>query len=256
MPAGIYTITNLVDGKTYVGSAFCFDKRWTVHQSALKNGNHGNIHLQRAWDKFGHGAFEFKIALHCDRAFLEVWEQIAIDGFRNTIGVSMMYNLSPFSNRPPVYYGDENVSRKHPEKLRRGDSHPRRLHPERWALSTSKFPPPLSGEKHWQKKHPEKSRLARMKGVTTTREQGGYNYIARGNNHPRRLHPEKYAKVIGETHGHAKLTEADVLEIRRLFSEGFTRKQIAELYKDKVKLANIKHIINGRAWKHLLPHSG
>lgn len=59
---GIYTITNIVNGKVYVGSAVVsFRKRKTQHYSDLKKGKHVNKHLQRAYNKYGESNLVFEI---------------------------------------------------------------------------------------------------------------------------------------------------------------------------------------------------
>jgi len=59
---GIYVIINLVDNKVYIGSTIRnFRKRWREHRDSLKDGNHRNTHLQRAWNKYGEENFEFQI---------------------------------------------------------------------------------------------------------------------------------------------------------------------------------------------------
>jgi group I intron endonuclease len=63
---GIYGIF-LSDGRCYVGStAQAFKKRWNEHRQRLNKGNHPNIHLIRAWQKYGSEAFEFKILETCN----------------------------------------------------------------------------------------------------------------------------------------------------------------------------------------------
>jgi len=58
---GVYQITNKINKKTYIGSAKCFKKRAYQHRSALRNGKHHNKHLQRAFNKYGKEAFEFRV---------------------------------------------------------------------------------------------------------------------------------------------------------------------------------------------------
>ena len=59
---GVYKITNTVDGKVYVGSTTIdFGWRWSNHKSALRKNKHCNIHLQRAWNKYGESAFTFEV---------------------------------------------------------------------------------------------------------------------------------------------------------------------------------------------------
>lgn len=82
MNTGIYQITNLHNGKAYVGSAVSFRKRWKEHLRQLTNGNHHSVVMQRAWDKYGPGAFEFKKILVCAKADLLWFEQRTIDAFK------------------------------------------------------------------------------------------------------------------------------------------------------------------------------
>jgi group I intron endonuclease len=57
----IYTITNLVNNKQYVGSTVDFNRRKRQHLSKLRNNKHHSIKLQRAWNKYGEDKFEFII---------------------------------------------------------------------------------------------------------------------------------------------------------------------------------------------------
>lgn len=55
---GIYKITNLVNGKFYVGSSVDIKNRLRQHFGNLRRGTHHNHHLQNAWNKYGAEAFE------------------------------------------------------------------------------------------------------------------------------------------------------------------------------------------------------
>lgn len=55
---GIYKIVNAQTGLVYVGqTGQSFERRFWLHQWKLKRGVHDNIHLQRAWDKYGEDSF-------------------------------------------------------------------------------------------------------------------------------------------------------------------------------------------------------
>lgn len=59
--SGIYQILCVSTGKVYIGSAVNLRQRWSDHRKTLRGNRHSNIHLQRAWDKYGEDAFEFSI---------------------------------------------------------------------------------------------------------------------------------------------------------------------------------------------------
>ena len=77
--SGIYQIRNLVNGKRYVGSAIRFSKRWSEHRRDLDKGKHHSIALQRAWERYGGGAFVFEILEKCSPDSLLSREQFYID---------------------------------------------------------------------------------------------------------------------------------------------------------------------------------
>jgi len=70
----IYSITNLVTGKCYVGSSLDMRQRINRHFNHLRQGIHYNQKLQRAFDKYGEWAFDVKQIDTCfvsDRAACE-----------------------------------------------------------------------------------------------------------------------------------------------------------------------------------------
>ena len=61
MPAGIYVIKNTVNDKIYIGCSTRLPKRWRDHKRTLKKGTHNNRYLQKDFEKYGLGAFEFNV---------------------------------------------------------------------------------------------------------------------------------------------------------------------------------------------------
>lgn len=59
---GVYLITNLENNKIYVGSTLnSFKERWSTHIQKLRRGQHSNLHLQNAYNKYGENKFKFSI---------------------------------------------------------------------------------------------------------------------------------------------------------------------------------------------------
>jgi predicted GIY-YIG superfamily endonuclease len=63
---GVYKITNLVNGKFYIGSSKNIKARWYQHKSQLNDNQHRNIHLQNAWNLYGSQNFQFEIIEKCE----------------------------------------------------------------------------------------------------------------------------------------------------------------------------------------------
>lgn len=61
MEAGVYLISNNVNGKCYVGSTIHLDQRRREHFSKLASNKHINAHLQNAYNKYGREAFDFEV---------------------------------------------------------------------------------------------------------------------------------------------------------------------------------------------------
>ena len=58
---GVYTITNSINNKIYVGKSNNCYNRFSKHKSALNKNTHPNNHLQSAWNKYGEDNFKFEI---------------------------------------------------------------------------------------------------------------------------------------------------------------------------------------------------
>ncbi len=89
---GIYKITNLIDGKIYIGQTVNYRKRKTSHFSKLKQGKHHNEHLQRAFDKYGENAFKIELLKECKIEELDELEQYYIKKF-DACNCKKGYNL-------------------------------------------------------------------------------------------------------------------------------------------------------------------
>lgn len=82
MNSGIYCIENKINGKKYIGQSADLGIRERWHFRILKNGNHVNLHLQRAYNKYGKDAFEFKIILYAEPDELTRYEQKLVDKYK------------------------------------------------------------------------------------------------------------------------------------------------------------------------------
>ena len=63
---GIYSITNKLNNKRYIGQSIDIETRIKRHFRELRRGVHHCHHLQRAFDKYGEDNFETEILLICN----------------------------------------------------------------------------------------------------------------------------------------------------------------------------------------------
>lgn len=77
--SGIYQIKNKITNKIYIGSAIKLSHRLWSHFRKLELGKHGNILLQRAFDKYGYNSFEVIILESCEKQNLINREQYYLD---------------------------------------------------------------------------------------------------------------------------------------------------------------------------------
>lgn len=123
---GIYIIRNLTNNKIYIGSTYCFRKRWYDHKSRLNNNKHSSKHLQHSWNKYGKENFEFEIVSYIeDETKLLQYEQKWLDFFKPE------YNSCPIAGNTRGRVVSEETraklkARRHTEeskqKMRRGTS--------------------------------------------------------------------------------------------------------------------------------------
>lgn len=140
-------IRNLANGKVYIGQSQSVKRRVLNHKNYLAQGIHRNIHLQRAYDKYGVENFKYSVVEYCDISMLNEREIFWIEhynsfhnGYNLTLGGSgsrgytvsdktkakMAASRRDFSGElNPMYgkswkdYTDEEMIKKHSENISR-----------------------------------------------------------------------------------------------------------------------------------------
>ena len=91
---GIYAITHVDSGRSYIGSSTNIKTRVRKHIEALKRGTHHSKYLQRVFSRYGQDSFEVQTVLICETKHLQMYEQALIDG------MSPVFNGTKSANSP------------------------------------------------------------------------------------------------------------------------------------------------------------
>lgn len=104
--SGVYRITNKNNGKFYIGSSRSIFSRWFNHTCDLKNNNHTNYKLQRAFNKYGMKSFTFEVVELHEPEGLNKREQYYLDTLCRAQeyikGTSSFFNQGTYNIKPLV----------------------------------------------------------------------------------------------------------------------------------------------------------
>jgi len=111
MKSGVYKITNIKNGKFYIGSSKDVEFRWSEHKKHLNGNYHINKKLQNAWNFYGKESFEFDILETVNECDLLVKEQFYLDMFKPHMK-EIGYNINP-----SAYGGDTITNNPNKEQI-------------------------------------------------------------------------------------------------------------------------------------------
>lgn len=94
---GVYEIYCTPSRRRYVGSSRNIEARWSRHKDDLKYGVHHSIPLQRAFNKYGPDAFEYRVVELCAAEDLTSREQAAVEKLKPA------YNVVTDVTRAPAH---------------------------------------------------------------------------------------------------------------------------------------------------------
>lgn len=124
---GIYKITNMINGKVYIGQSINIKARWKDHVNTLNRKDSHSVLLQRAWNKYGEESFSFEILELCTEDMLDEVEIKYIDLYD---AHNNGYNIEPGGNK------NKHLSEETKQKI--GDANRGRRHTKESKIKMSK----------------------------------------------------------------------------------------------------------------------
>lgn len=99
----LYQIKNKETGFKYIGCSRRYKDRWKRHLKDLNANSHHNIHLQRAWNKYGEDSFEFSVIKSVESEKIMFLEEVEMISNSNNL-----YNLAGGGNGGDLFTNHPN----------------------------------------------------------------------------------------------------------------------------------------------------
>ncbi len=116
--SGIYRILNIINGKSYVGSAVDSDGRWYEHKRILKHNSHHSPRLQHAVNKYGLENFEFIFVEEIKDIFKLLEREQYWINFYNSANPEKGYNINKIAgNRLGMHHTEKTKEKISIKKL-------------------------------------------------------------------------------------------------------------------------------------------
>lgn len=222
---GIYKITNIANGKIYIGQTQeNFLRRYWHHQWCLKSNTHHNRKLQNAFNKYGDENFEFSIITVCNK---EELNDLEIQYIKENDSVNKGYNISSGGQ-------ESNPSQYIPEEVRKriGELNRQRLLGSKLSEETKQRM--RESSRHLSPSDANKKAISEyMKNRVVSDETK--SKLRRAN--------------LGEKSPVAKFTNDDIRNIKQALRNSITCRDLARQY--DCSYGAIQAIKAGRSWSHI-----
>lgn len=236
----IYCYENKINGKMYVGQT----KHSLKSRAGSDSSNYkGCIGFYRAICKYGIDNFTswiFDIASTQEEA--DQIEIFWIAELRKSLGPENVYNAKGGGNGGT----HDAITRKKISDARKGmvfsEEHIKNLSESHKGI----FPSEITRKKLSEARSGSKNHLFGKFGV----EHPLFG-IKRTIETCKKVSEATKGKQLGSKHAKTKLTEEDVLSMRKMYADGLRPSQILPIFNDKIKLRGLKAILYRTTWKHI-----
>lgn len=228
----VYKITNIINNKVYIGKTDNIEARLKKHlyTAAVKDNNYMILH--KSIEKYGSENFSIEIIeKNIDESFILDRERYWIDHFKSNVskfGNDFGYNLTDGGEGTSgLLWSEDSKNKIRGEKNHNFDKNisqsMKENNPDIFVGINNGF---------YGKKHSEETIFFLKNREISDEQRRKSSEGTRGSNSP-----------------FAKLTEENVLIIRKMFSEGNSQANIAKLF--NVKRNTINQIVHRKRWTHI-----
>jgi group I intron endonuclease len=254
----LYTVTNLIDLKVYVGQTTDPDRRWYQHKWCAENDPKGCPYLYRAIKKHGVDNFQYEVV-----GIYESLDSInqAEEWFINAIESTMAcvgYNIA---------LGGDNQTRSPETRRKISDTLTKlcntpefRQHAAEWSNDLWKDPKHRVNVRKKLKAHSaipsvkqKRQEGARMLWQDPTYRGKVIEAVKLGSSTPKERERRRKSQQ-GEKGSAAKLTEAQAIEVLRLALSGMPLTQVGKIF--GITFQQVSKIKRGERWAHLSARTG
>lgn len=245
--SGVYKITCTANGKAYIGSALDILRRWRKHRLDASRGQHKNIRIQNAWNKYGASVFVFEVMEHCEPQKLVEREQFWMDSLDVT-NPDKGFNIKLLAYSSLGLKSSPETRAKLSEALKGKPAHNKGKKPSPETIA--KIVAKTTGSKRTPEARARMSAAQKGKHSCPPEVRARISASLTGKKQsPETIEKHKLAQR-GEKNASSKLTEGQVLAIRKRFAEGgILQRELAEQF--NVTQVMISRIILRAAWKHI-----
>lgn len=215
--AGIYQITNVMNGYRYIGSAKSLRMRLKLHVSCLINNRHHNPKLQAAWNKYGAENFSFAVVEFVD----DLSELIATE--QRWLDTTEAATRNDYYNFLAIAGSGLGATRSEETKRKIAASH--------------------TGKTHTPEAK-EKMRAAKIGRKLTDEHKRKIGEKSKGNPGANLTEEQKQR--------FRKLTPEQVRELFSLHEQGWTRTQLHKHY--GIGMTTVCRILDGESYRSLNPN--
>lgn len=230
---GIYLITNLINQKVYIGQSVDIHRRYAEHlrsgqpeKYAIKNERDINTPIHKAMQKYGIDNFSLTILEECNKEELNEKEKHWIKKYQSN-NKEKGYNLTKG--------GQESIGLS-------GENHSQAKLTQNEVNEIKKL------LRETNKTMTEIMQIYKVSKSTICLINTGKTWKDDNETYPLR---KTYTGLQGSKNPKSKYTEDQVMEMRKKYASGVSKKEIIQEYENIASAQSVRNILEGRTYKHL-----